>query len=171
MSFRGGCAGLFGVLVAIGVGTSCAVRVGSGGPTVDSVPISACSLSAPPAAPAPPSSPPAGVVTSGQAVDRETASEHVRVRVRRGWRMPVVDFGATVLKVPSFVGAAGNHRLQDRFMFPPDSLGEAGQPQHFAHHHPDDLFLKSTQSHATTDLAGTSRDGVGHDSVQAERGE
>jgi hypothetical protein len=47
MSFRGGCAGLFGVLVAIGTGTSCAVRVGSGGPTVDSVPISACSLSGP----------------------------------------------------------------------------------------------------------------------------
>jgi hypothetical protein len=47
MSFRGGCAGLFGVLVAVGAAASCAVRVGSGGPTVDSLPISACALSGP----------------------------------------------------------------------------------------------------------------------------
>jgi hypothetical protein len=47
MSFRGGCAGLFGLAVAIHAGTSCAVRVGSGGPTVEAQPISACATSGP----------------------------------------------------------------------------------------------------------------------------
>ncbi len=47
MRFRGGCAGLFGVLVAIGAPASCSVRVGSGGPPSESQPISACALSGP----------------------------------------------------------------------------------------------------------------------------
>ena len=47
MSFRGARAGLVGasLLVAIGAGPSCAVRVGPGGPTVQDQPISACALS------------------------------------------------------------------------------------------------------------------------------